>query len=297
MSDLVFYLSQVFDGIAYGSIYGIFALSIVILYRSNKLFNLALTEMATLCAIGMFFLLKYFSFGIALTLTLIFSFMAGSILHLLIMRFLTERQNKNHSGQTIITIGFFSVFNSLSSYIFGDEPQPFPTPFGSENFSILGVNITYLSLGILAVTCGLVGLIYAAFKFTKIGLIFEAVAENEQAAKLRGIHVSNVLAIAWGLTLMAGATGAVLIAPALYLSPSMLTSIFAYALIAVVVGGLESPLGAFLGGILVGIIENLSSNIQFIGAELKFVVVVLVLIIILIFKPRGMWGRKEGRKI
>lgn len=297
MSEISFYASQIFDGIAFGGIYGIFALSIVILYRSNKLFNLAQTEMATLSAIVMFFLLKQFSFGSALFLTLVASFIFGLVLHFTIMRFLTERRQNMHSSQTIITIGFFSIFNSLSSYILGDEPQPFPSPFGTDSFQILGVNITFLSLGILVITAGLVGVIYICFKFTRIGLIFEAVAENDSAAKLRGINVSNILAIAWGLTLVAGATGAIFIAPALYLSPSMLSSIFAYALIAVVIGGLESPLGAFLGGLLVGIIENLASNFKFIGTELKFVAVVAVLIFILIVRPRGIWGRKETRKV
>ncbi len=297
MSDLSFYLNQIIDGIAYGSIYGVFALSIVVLYRANKLFNFAQTEMATLSVVCMFFLMKKFSFSVAFAMTIFISFIGGALLHFSVMRILTERQKIFKSGQAIVTIGFFSIFNSISSYILGDEQQAFPSPFGTEGFNFWGVGISFVSVGILAVTLTLVLLIYLGFKHTKIGLIFEAVAEDVSAARLRGIHASNILALAWGTTAVTAGVGAILIAPILYVSPAMLSSVFAYSLFAVVIGGLESPVGAFVGGVLVGVVENLASNLSFIGSDLKFVVVAIMLIGILTIRPRGLWGRAEARRV
>lgn len=291
------YFGQIVDGIAYGSIYGLMALSIVVLYRSNKLINFAQTEMATLSVICMFYLLKKMSFAPAFILTIIISFAGGVFLHFSILRFLTERQKVLKAGQALITIGFFSIFNSLSSYILGDETYPFPSPFGTESFEILGVGISYISLGILGATLSMVLLIYLGFRFTNLGLIFEAVAEDSNAARLRGIYASNILAMAWGFASSISAVGAILIAPVLYLSPAMTLSIFAYSLFAVVIGGLESPFGAFVGGVIVGVVENLADNVSFIGSELKFTAVGVMLIIVLIFNPRGLWGRREARRV
>ena len=134
------------------------------------------------------------------------------------------------------------------------------------------------------------------FKFTSLGLTLEAIAENESAARLRGVRTSNYLAVSWGLTFLLSSICAILLAPSLFLTPIMLTHVFAYALMAVVIGGLESPFGAMIGGIFIGIVENLASKIAFIGTDLKFVAVNLTLVIVLIVRPRGIWGRREQRR-
>jgi branched-chain amino acid transport system permease protein len=297
MSELSYLLAQIVDGIAYGSIYGMFALSIVFLYRSNKIFNLGLTEIATLFVIFAYLLLQKLPFAPAIGLAILLSFVSGVLLHVGVMRFVTERKHVLHGSQTVITLGFFTLFNSLSSFILGDEPMPFPSPFGLEVYTIGGVGISKHSIGIFAVAILMVWFLFLCFRFTKVGLIFEAIAENIVAARLRGIQASNFLALAWGLTVAAGAIGGMLFAPILYVTPNMLTSIAVYSFIAVVIGGLESPLGALVGGIIVGIIENVASNISFIGSELKFLVLMAVLIVFLIIRPRGIWGRAEGRRV
>jgi branched-chain amino acid transport system permease protein len=105
------------------------------------------------------------------------------------------------------------------------------------------------------------------------------------------------LAIAWGLTIVLCVVGGIVIAPTLFLTPSMLVSILNYALIGVAVGGLESPLGAWLGGVIVGLVESVASNVEFIGSELKFGAVMVFLLIMLTIKPRGLWGKLETRKV
>jgi branched-chain amino acid transport system permease protein len=134
------------------------------------------------------------------------------------------------------------------------------------------------------------------FNFTRLGLTLEAIAENNRAARLRGVRTSNYLAISWGITFLLSTLCAVLLAPTLFLTATMLTHVFAYALMAVAIGGLESPLGALVGGIIIGVAENLASNWPVIGSDLKFVAVTCILLTVLIFRPRGIWGRLEQRR-
>lgn len=298
MFGFTYYLTQIVDGVAYGSIYGIFALSILLLFRANKLFNFALPQISILCLVIMFFLLKKnVSYFLSLLVTVGFAFVVGFLLHVLVMRFVTERKKVLQSNQSLITIGILAIANSVSSYVIGDEPQSFPSPFGAGSLEIFGVPFARHSLGILAVTVALMVALYLLFKYAKIGLMFEAVAENLEAARLRGLRVSNVLALAWGMAILTGTLGTVLVAPVLFFSPQMLGGVYGYSLMAAVIGGLNSFAGAVVGGIIVGVTENLASNITFIGSELKFVVAMLLMIVILIVRPRGIWGRKEGRRV
>jgi len=289
-------LAQTISGIAYGSIYGLFALSVVFLFRANRLFNLAAAELATFFTICMFYLLKHMSYLPAFMITVVLAFIGGVMLHFGLMRVMTERKHVLASSEMVITIGLYTILNSLSS-ILSEEPERFPVPFSQSVVNFWGVNIPSHSFVILGFAF-LINLgIYLFLRMTKMGLIVEATAENLVGARLRGIKTSNILAMAWGLTTAVSAVAGILIAPVLFVSSSMLTQVFSYALIAVVIGGLESPFGAIVGGIIVGVVENLAINVGFIGSELKFLAVFFLLLVVLVIRPRGLWGREEHRRV
>lgn len=289
--------AQIISGIAYGSIYGLFALSIVFLYRANRLFNLASTELATFFTICMALLMRHMKYTLAFGITVVLAFFGGCLLHFGLMRIVTERKNVLHSNETIVTIGLFTILNSLSSFLFSDEPEKFPTPFPESLIKIGGVVVPSHSFVILGFALLIVVGLFVFLRMTRMGLIIEATAESIFGARLRGIKTSNILALAWGLATAVSVIAGILIAPILFVSPSMLTHVFSYALIAVVIGGLESPFGAVLGGILVGIVENLATDISFFGSELKFLAVFLLLLVVLVVRPRGLWGREEHRRV
>jgi branched-chain amino acid transport system permease protein len=213
------------------------------------------------------------------------------------MRLVTERKNVLHSNETVITIGLFTILNSLSAFLFSDEAERFPSPISQSMIPVYGIKIPSHSLFILGASALIVITIFIFLQFTSLGIMMEATAENLTCARLRGIKTSNLLAISWGMTTAISAVAGILIAPVLFVSPAMLTHVFAYALIAVVIGGLESPFGAIVGGILVGVIENLSTNIPFIGSDLKFLAVFILLLFVLAVRPRGLWGREEHRRV
>lgn len=295
--DLHSFVASLITGITYGSIYGLFAMAIVLLYRTNHLFNFAQTETTTFLVIIMFFLLKKMPLWPALGLSLVISFFLGCILHVSVIRVIIERKNVVKTNLDVITIGMFYIFNSASLYFFGDEPEPFPSLWPTGSVDIFTVSVPYGHLAVLG-CCIVIGVsIMLFFKYTRLGLVLEAVAENLEAARLRGVRTSNVLAISWGITFALSAFCGIILAPALFLSSSMLVPVFSYALISIIIGGLESPFGALIGGIIVGLAESFATAWPPLGSQLKFVAVLAVLLLVLIVRPRGLWGRFEQRRV
>jgi branched-chain amino acid transport system permease protein len=297
MVDFYYWMTVITDGAVYGSIYGLLGVCLVVIFRSNHLFNFCLTQLATFIILLVALVLeKNMPLLLTIVIAVFASFVVGGMLHVGVMRFITERKSSQRAHQSIITIGLLSIIDGLCNFFFTDQPSAFPYVFGEKNVSIFGLNVGYQSLGVIAVSWLSFGCVYAIFKFSKIGLKMEAVAENVVAARLRGIRASNVLAFAWALTTAMSVLAGIMIAPILFVFPQMFSLIFSYSLIAVVLGGIESPLGAVVSGMAIGIIENVGSQFSFIGSELKFIVVFVFLLLVLIFRPRGLWGRAEGRR-
>jgi branched-chain amino acid transport system permease protein len=213
------------------------------------------------------------------------------------MRFITEKKVVAKHNEAHLTIGLLAVFDGLSNFAFGDEPSGFPSLFSTETVALGGLNVSIQAIGIIAVSWIGIGLVFLFFRFSNVGLKMEAVAENMMAARIRGIRASNILAFAWGLATCLSVCAGILIAPVVFAYPLMFSNIFSYSLIAVVIGGLESPFGAVVSGVLIGIVENIGSQFEFIGSELKIAVVFILLIVVLIIRPTGIWGKSEGRKI
>lgn len=296
--DFNFYLTVIIDGAVFGSIYGLFGVCLVLIYRANRLFNFCLTQLAAFIILIVTSILSAgYSPVPVIVGSVVASFGIGWLLHFSVMRFVTERKSTSHLNETLLTIGLLMVFDGVASFIYGEDARGFPSIFGVNAIEILELNISHQSIGVIAVSLVALCAIYAFFKFSDRGLEMEAVAENLVAARLRGIRASNVLAIAWGLTTALSVLAGVMVAPAVFVYPAMFATVFSYASMAVVIGGLESPLGAILGGWAIGMVEHISAQFEPIGPDLKFGIVFVFLIVVLIIRPYGIWGKDEGRKV
>ena len=186
----------------------------------------------------------------------------------------------------IVTIGLLLTFNGLASFIWSPEPQAFPSPFPNETWQIAGVSISQRDVGTLAVVLGLVVLLWAFFQFTKIGLALRASALNPDASRLVGVRVGWMLAIGWGLAAVLGAVAGMLAAPSFLLSPTLMQAVLIYAFAAAVLGGIDSPFGAVVGGLLLGVGLNLiETYVDFVGADLKLPVALLIILVVLLVRP------------
>jgi branched-chain amino acid transport system permease protein len=189
----------------------------------------------------------------------------------------------------LVFIGLLVILNSIAGWIFTYTIKAFPSPFPKEPpFGLYFISSH--ELGSIAVTMVLLFLLYSFFKFTPLGLAMRAAAQNPDSSRLVGIRVGWMLALGWGLAAAIGSVAGMMIAPVVFLEPNMMSGILLYAFAAALVGGIDSPGGAVLGGFIVGILENILGA-YVIGTELKLSVALVLIIVVLTIKPAGLFGK------
>jgi len=291
------FMQQVVSGLAAGGIYASLALALVIIHRSTGVINFSQGEMATLCTyIAWTLTVNHgWSYWPAFVATLGFSFLFGVVTHRVVIR---PVERGNVLRVVIVTIGLLIAFNGFVVWQWSGEPQALPSPFGTDTVDIGGVIVSVQDVGTIAVTIGIVILLWLLFQFTKVGLALRAAAVNPQEARLVGVRVTWMLALGWGLAAVLGAVAGMLTAPSVGLDPQMMQPILIYAFAAAVLGGIDSPFGAVVGGLTLGVMLNLIGvYVDFVGAELKLPVALLVILVVLLVRPSGLFGRPEVKRV
>jgi branched-chain amino acid transport system permease protein len=291
------FMQQVVSGIASGGIYAALALALVIIHRSTGVINFSQGEMATLCTyIGWTLIVNHgWDYWPAFVATLLFSFVFGVVTHRVVIR---PVERGNVLRVVIVTIGLLIAINGFVIWHWSGEPQALRSPFGTGTIDIGGVVISWQDVGTIAVTIGIVFLLWLLFQFTKVGLALRAAAVNPTEARLVGVRVTWMLALGWGLAAVLGAVAGLLTAPSVGLDAQMMQPILIYAFAAAVLGGIDSPFGAVVGGLALGVLLNLIGvYVDFVGAELKLPVALLVILVVLLVRPSGIFGRPEVKRV
>jgi branched-chain amino acid transport system permease protein len=281
------FLHQLVAGLAAGGIYASLALALVMIYQSTHHINFAQGEMAMFSTYLAWTLLQAgLPYWLAFALTLGISCAAG----MLIERIIIRPVEKAPVLTVVITfIALLVIFNSLAGWVFTHTVKVFPSPFG-EGLLPRNPFISAHEFGSILVTLGVLVLLYAFFRFTPLGLAMRAAALNPVSARLSGIRVGRMLALGWGLAAAIGAVAGMMVAPVVYLDPNMMAGILLYAFAAALLGGIDNPLGAVVGGFVVGVVENLMGA-YVIGTELKLTVALVLILGVLLFRPAGLFGR------
>jgi len=189
----------------------------------------------------------------------------------------------------IVFIGLLVIFNSLAGWIFDYTIKPFPSPFPQES-GIAGKYISGHEIGSIGVTLCVLLVLYAFLRFTPMGLAMRGAALNPESARLVGIRVSWMLGVGWGLAAAIGSVAGMMVAPVVFLDPNMMSGILLYGFASALLGGIDNPWGAVIGGFIVGVLENLMGA-YVIGTELKLVVALLLIVGVLTVKPSGLFGK------
>lgn len=293
---MAYFFQQVFDGLAIGSVYALLALAIVITHRATGIANLAQGEMAMFAA---FIAWQFHEWGIPLVIAIVLSIIAAGASGMLLERTVI-RPVEGTSLLTIIvvTLGCFLVINQLATMIWSSRVREFPSLLPDETVAVGGVYISVHSLGIIAVLLLTAAAMYLLFQRTTIGLVMRGAAENRESCELVGIDVNRLLMVGWGLAAAVGAVAGVMVAPRLFLEPNLMFAPLIFAFAAAVLGGLDSMLGAVVGGCIVGITENLAgAYVGFIGSDLKVLVPLATIVIVLLIKPNGIFGSKRVERV
>ena len=251
------FAEQVLSGLATGSIYALVALALVLIYRSTDVVNFAQGEMAMFVTCAMWSLTLA---GVDMWFVVVIGFALGASMGGFIeMTIIRPVENKPILSVVVVTLGLFVFLNSLATRIWfqNSDPKPFPTPFSDEGVDFGFARLSEHQIGVLIVTLVITALMFLLFNYTKLGLAMRAVAHNPTASRLMGIRVGWMLTFGWGLAAGVGAIGGILVAHTTFLVPYFMLPVVLYAFAAAVLGGLDSPPGAVVGGFLVGVVENL----------------------------------------
>jgi branched-chain amino acid transport system permease protein len=291
------FFQQVVAGLGSGAIYASLALALVLIHRATGVINFAQGEMAMFTTYIAWTLTANhgWSFWPAFAATLLFAFALGVGIQRVIIR---PIERASILTTVIVTIGLVLVFNGLASWIWSAEIRAFPSPFPNETWRVGGVSISQQDAGTFGVVLVIVVALALFFRFTKIGLALRASALNPDASRLVGVRVGWMLAIGWGLAAMLGAVAGMLAAPTVFLDPNMMQAILIYGFAAAVLGGIDSPVGAVVGGLLLGVAINLlGAYVDFVGADLRLPAALLIILVVLLVRPAGLFGKPVVRRV
>ncbi|HEX2313939.1 MAG TPA: branched-chain amino acid ABC transporter permease [Thermomonospora sp.] len=284
------FLQQLVEGLGAGAIYASMALALVLIYQFTGIVNFAQGELAMFSTfIAWQFVEAGVPFWAALAITLAVSFAGGMLIERIVIR---PVEGAPELTVVIVTLGLFILVNAAAGWIWSFLIKDFPSPFPQGALRAGDVGLSYATLGVLGVVAVVMGLLYLLFRYTKIGLGMRAVASNPESARLVGIRVGRMLALGWGLAATVGAVSGVLVAPLLFLEPNMMGGVLIYAFAAATLGGFDSPGGAVLGGLVVGVAETLAgAYVGAVGSDLKIGVPLVIIIGVLLLRPQGLFGR------
>jgi branched-chain amino acid transport system permease protein len=289
------FLNQILAGISTGAIYACMALAVVMIYQAIDHLNFAQGEMAMFSTFISWQLMQWgVPYWAAFVITIAFSFVAGIAIERVMFRPLAKAPILT---QVAGFIALYSIINSSAGLIWDFTIKQYPTPFGSAPF--LGSQlISTHQAGMIGVTLLMLLGLYFFFQYTRVGLAMRAAASLPESARLVGINTSWMVALGWGMAAAIGAVAGILIAPVVFLEPNMMLGVLIYGFAAAVLGGLTSPLGAVVGGFLVGIFENLAGTyIPGVGNELKLPIALALIVTVLVVKPAGLFGRPIIKRV
>lgn len=286
-------LDQLMAGLANGAIYASVALALVVIYTSTGHINFAQGEMALFSTyLGWAMINAGASYWIAFAVTVAVSMAIGALIERLLIR---RVQDQSMLALIVVFIGLMILLNSMAGLLFGYETKALASPFDSAVWN-RSTHISAHQLGMLAVIAPMLLLVYVFFRFTSLGLRMRAAAQNPISSRLVGVRVGAMLSLGWALAAGIGAVAGMMIAPLVYLEPTMMSGIIIYGFAGALLGGISNPWGAVAGGLLLGVIETLSGA-YLVGTELRFTVALIVIVAVLLLRPNGLFGKNVVARV
>ena len=300
------FLAALSLGTSRGAIFALVALGLVIVWRGAGIVNFAQMGQAMFSTyIASTLITNGYSYWLAFFAALLSGAVLGALLDILIMRPLSnKKQSELLSSESmraavpvIASLGILGALQALAGIIWAAEERGFPAPAKQEGFTVAGTVLPFTSFDVFVVSIVTVALILTTLFFTKtgIGLAMRATALNQEVAKLSGIRTNRTRTISWAISGAASSLAGLLITPTSNLSPNTLDLVLIVGFTAAVVGGLDSPVGAVLGGFILGMVISFVTFYD--TPEDVFLAILAVLLAVLIIRPRGILGSKDARRV
>ncbi|OZD08077.1 branched-chain amino acid ABC transporter permease [Rhodococcus sp. 06-235-1A] len=288
-------LTILINGVTTGMIYAAFALALVLIWRSTRIVNFAQAPMAMITTyVALVVIDAGYSYWIGFGVALLSGLLLGALIERLVIRFV---DSSSHINPVILTLGLFIIIHALAAIIFGNQFRSFPAPFGLTGQRIGEINVALTGYDIFKIIAVLVvlALLILLFRFTDLGLKMRASAFEQEVAKLLGVRVSRMLTLGWALAAVVGSLAGLLIAGGSLVHPGYMDSIVVFGFVAAVLGGLDSPAGAVVGGLLMGV--GLSFVSGYLGQDLVSSAALVILIVVLLVRPSGLFASAAARRV
>ncbi|RAK22111.1 amino acid/amide ABC transporter membrane protein 1 (HAAT family) [Anoxybacillus vitaminiphilus] len=292
-----FFLQMLVTGIVVGSVYSLVALGFVLIYKSSDAINFAQGEFLL---VGTYVCLTlvasyHIPFILAVLITLVFSAILGLVVERIVLR---PFIGKPVISMIMATIGLSSILAGLVHIIWGHETRVYPKVFSDKPIQLGEVVIAPVYAWSLVIVVVMLVIFTLFFKYSKLGIAMRATADDQQAALSMGISVKTIFAVAWAIAAIVSAVGGVLLGNINGVNSS-LSTIGLKVLPVAILGGLDSIPGAIIGGIIIGIIESMTGGYldPMVGGGLKEVIPFVILVLILMIKPYGLFGKKEIERV
>jgi branched-chain amino acid transport system permease protein len=290
------FLNVTIQGLTSGMIYAAFALALVLIWRSTRIVNFAQGSMAAATAfIALALIQAGFSYWLAFVVALLSGFVLGAVVERVIIRPVEGGPELN---AVIVTLGLFVAIQALIAIIFGSSFQSFPTPFGVRGF-VFGdttIPLTPTSLYVIGSVVVTMLLLVALFRFTRLGLAMRASAFGQEVARLLGVKVGLMLTLGWALAAVVGSLSGLLIAGGGFVYPAYMDSLIVFGFVAAVLGGLDSPIGAVVGGLILGLALSYVSGYAPRGSALVSIAALVILMVVLLVRPGGLFASSTARR-
>lgn len=294
---MVEFLQFTLSGVSFGMIYAAVALSLVLIWRGTRLLNYAQGGMAMITTyVAIEVVYRTGSYWAGFVVALAAGAVLGALCQVTIIR---PTMNKPPLNGVIVTIGLLTLLEGLAGVFFGGQFRSFPTAFSVRGLRIGGTPLgvsrydIFVAASVLVATLALA----VAFRYTSAGLRMRAAAFNATIARLSGIRVARVLTVGWALAGLLGALAGVLVSPSTFLYPNSMDTIFVFGFTAAVIGGLDSPVGAVTGGLLLGLALSYAGGYLPSGANLVPVVALGILVVVLMVRPDGLFSATKVRQV
>ncbi|WP_137294114.1 branched-chain amino acid ABC transporter permease [Nocardioides dongxiaopingii] len=282
-------------GLTLGMVYAAFALALVLIWRSTRVVNFAQAPMAMVTTLLALELIEGgASFWLAFAVALVSGLVLGAVIERVVVR---PVEGKSEINAVILTLGLFIVLHAAAALLFGNGVRSFPAPFGVRGTEIGGTTYAITGFGMFTIVAVLVTMVLLVllFRFTDLGLRMRAAAHEPEVARLLGVRVGGMLTLGWALASVVGSLSGILIAGGDLVNPNYMDSVVVFGFVAAVLGGLDSPLGAVVGGLLLGVALSFVSG--YVGSQLVALTALMILIAVLTLRPGGLFSTTPARRV
>lgn len=288
-------INTLLGGFSVGMIYAAFALALVLIWQSTRIVNFAQAPMAMITT---FIALKVIESGASYWIGFIVALMAGLVLGALVERLVIRYvDHDNHINPVILTLGLFIVLHALAAIVFGSSFRSFPAAFDLTGVKVGGetLALTPFSIFTILVVVAVMAALRLLFMKTDLGLTMRATAFNREVASVLGVKVNRALTLGWALAALVGSLSGLLIAGGGLVHPAYMDGVVVYGFVAAVLGGLDSAAGAVVGGLVMGIVLALVSG--YLGSGLVPLAALIVLVVVLLVRPGGLFSTTKERTV